>query len=85
MRGVSAIPFILDRWMADEVVLDVEIHHLEMAHPIEFTNMTVVSHGPLRSAVKADIKYGQSTISITVSPNFECTLTSTDDLLNRSV
>ncbi|KIY67661.1 glycoside hydrolase family 38 protein [Cylindrobasidium torrendii FP15055 ss-10] len=45
---------------------DVEIHHLEMAHPIEFTNMTVVSHGPLRSAVKADIKYGQSTISITI-------------------
>lgn len=83
MRGVSQIHIILDYRTADLVVQDVEIHHLEMAHPIEFTNMTVVSHGPLRSAVKADIKYGQSTISITVSPHFECTLTSTDDLLNR--
>ncbi len=46
---------------------DVEIHHLEMAHPLEFSNVSVVAHGPLRASVRAELKYGQSTISVTVS------------------
>ena len=46
--------------------LDVEIHHLETAHPLEFSNVVVVSQGPLRAAVRAEVKYGQSTISVTV-------------------
>lgn len=45
---------------------DVEIHHLETAQPLEFSNVSVVSHGPLRAAVRAEVKYGQSTISLTV-------------------
>ena len=47
-------------------ILDVEIHHLETAHPLEFSDVTVVSQGPLRAAVRAEVKYGQSTISVTV-------------------
>jgi len=46
--------------------LDVEIHHLEIAHPLEFSNVAVVSQGPLR----AEVKYGQSTISVTVCTFF---------------
>ncbi|KAK0458541.1 glycoside hydrolase family 38 protein [Desarmillaria tabescens] len=46
---------------------DVEIHHLEMPHPLEFSNMSVVAHGPLRASVRAEVKYGQSTISVTIS------------------
>ena len=45
---------------------DVEIHHLETAQPLEFCNVSVVSQGPLRAAVRAEVKYGQSTISVTV-------------------
>lgn len=46
---------------------DVEIHHLETAEALEFSNVSVVSQGPLRAAVRAEVKYGQSTISVTVS------------------
>ncbi|KAF8147680.1 glycoside hydrolase family 38 protein [Crassisporium funariophilum] len=46
---------------------DVEIHHLETAQPLEFSNVSVVSQGPLRAAVRAQVRYGQSTISITIS------------------
>ncbi|KAF9558502.1 glycoside hydrolase family 38 protein [Agrocybe pediades] len=46
---------------------DVEIHHLETANPLEFSNVTVVSQGPLRAAVRAEVKYGQSNISVTIS------------------
>ena len=45
---------------------DVEIHHLETAQQLEFTDITVVSQGPLRAAVKAQVRYGQSLISVTV-------------------
>ncbi|KAF7327956.1 Glycoside hydrolase family 38 protein [Mycena kentingensis (nom. inval.)] len=46
---------------------DVEIHHLEKPTPLEFTNVSVVAHGPLRAAVRAEVKYGQSNISVTIS------------------
>lgn len=46
---------------------DVEIHHLETAHQLEFNNVSVVAQGPLRAAVKAEIRYGQSLITATVS------------------
>ncbi|KJA22158.1 glycoside hydrolase family 38 protein [Hypholoma sublateritium FD-334 SS-4] len=46
---------------------DVEVHHLETAEPLAFTNVSVVSQGPLRAAVRAEVRYGQSTISVTIS------------------
>lgn len=46
---------------------DVEIHHLETAKPLEFSNISVVSQGPLRASVRAEVRYGQSTISVTIS------------------
>ncbi|KAF8900480.1 glycoside hydrolase family 38 protein [Gymnopilus junonius] len=46
---------------------DVEIHHLETAEALAFTNISVVSQGPLRAAVRAEVKYGQSTIAVTVN------------------
>ncbi|KAJ3574050.1 hypothetical protein NP233_g2021 [Leucocoprinus birnbaumii] len=46
---------------------DVEIHHLETARQLEFNNITVVAQGPLRAAVKAEVRYGQSLISVTIS------------------
>jgi hypothetical protein len=45
---------------------DVEIHHLETARQLEFNNITVVAQGPLRAAVKAEVRYGQSLITVTV-------------------
>lgn len=48
------------------VALDVEIHHLETAEPLKFANISVVAQGPLYGAVRAEVKYGQSTISVTV-------------------
>ncbi|KAF9025150.1 glycoside hydrolase family 38 protein [Hymenopellis radicata] len=46
---------------------DVEIHHLEGPQPLRFDNVSVLAHGPLRASVKADLKHGQSTISVTIS------------------
>ncbi|PPR01817.1 hypothetical protein CVT24_001681 [Panaeolus cyanescens] len=46
---------------------DVEIHHLETPQPLSFSNVSVVSQGPLRAAVRAEVKYGQSTISVVIS------------------
>ncbi|TFK38533.1 glycoside hydrolase family 38 protein [Crucibulum laeve] len=46
---------------------DVEIHHLETAEPLAFTNVSVVSQGPLHASVRAQVKYGQSTIDVTIS------------------
>ncbi|KAF5391900.1 hypothetical protein D9757_001700 [Collybiopsis confluens] len=43
---------------------DVEIHHLETQTPLQFTNIAVVAHGPLRASVKALVKYGNSTINV---------------------
>lgn len=47
--------------------VDVEIHHLETPHQLEFTNISVVAQGPLRAALKAVVKYGKSMIEVIVS------------------
>ncbi|KAK7679936.1 hypothetical protein QCA50_016882 [Cerrena zonata] len=46
---------------------DVEIHHLETAELIKFENISVVAEGPLRASLKAETKYGDSTISVVIS------------------
>lgn len=48
-------------------VLDVEIHHLQTARQLEFSDVTVLTQGPLRASVKAEIRYGQSLVTATVS------------------
>ena len=45
---------------------EVDYNHLETAEPLEFSNISVVSQGPLRASVRAEVKYGQSSISVTV-------------------
>ena len=52
--------------------IDVEIYHLETAQPLEFSNVSIVTQGPLRGTLRAEVKYGQSTISITVTFAFTC-------------
>lgn len=55
------------------ILQDVEIHHLETVQPLEFSNISVLSQGPLRASVKAEVKYGQSTIAVTVCISFNLT------------
>lgn len=43
-----------------------EIHHLETAQPLKFSNVSVLSHGPLRAALAAELEYNNSKIDITV-------------------
>ncbi|KAK1215310.1 Glycoside hydrolase, 38 vacuolar alpha mannosidase, partial [Marasmius sp. AFHP31] len=47
--GIGDNPNYRDAW-------DVEIHHLETAKELKFEEITVVAHGPLRAAVKAQLK-----------------------------
>ncbi|KIJ61767.1 glycoside hydrolase family 38 protein [Hydnomerulius pinastri MD-312] len=46
---------------------DVEIHHLETATPLEFSGVRVIAEGPLRASVQTQVKYGKSTIDVTIS------------------
>ena len=46
---------------------DVEIHHLEKAQQLKFANVKIVASGPLLAAVETEVKYGKSTIKVTVS------------------
>lgn len=46
---------------------DVEIHHLETARPLDFSKIVLVDEGPLRASVQAEVKYGKSTVKVTVS------------------
>ena len=46
--------------------IDVEIHHLETSTPLEFSAVRVVTEGPLRAAVQTQVKFGKSTIDVTV-------------------
>ncbi|KAJ3513202.1 hypothetical protein NMY22_g15114 [Coprinellus aureogranulatus] len=46
---------------------DVEIHHLEVSEQLKFENVSVVSQGPVFGSVRAEVKYGDSTIVITIS------------------
>lgn len=45
---------------------DVEVHHLETPTPLAFSGVRVISEGPLRAAVQTQVKYGKSTIGVTV-------------------
>jgi len=45
---------------------DVEIHHLETRQPLRFGKISVLEEGPLRAAVLAELKYGQSSINVVV-------------------
>ena len=49
--------------------LDVEIHHLEKAERLKFSNVKVVASGPLRASVVSVVEYGKSRITTTVSAN----------------
>ncbi|KZV60805.1 glycoside hydrolase family 38 protein [Peniophora sp. CONT] len=46
---------------------DVEIHHLEKRTELRFGNVRVVSEGGVRAAVQTEVKYGNSTILVTIS------------------
>ena len=46
---------------------DVELHHLEKFKKLRFESITIAAEGPLRAALKAEVKYGQSTINVMVS------------------
>lgn len=46
--------------------IDVEIHHLETPTPLEFSHVRVIAEGPLRAAVQTQVKFGKSTIDVTV-------------------
>ena len=45
---------------------DVEIYHLETPQPLEFSNVSITAQGPLRASITAEVKYGKSTINVTV-------------------
>jgi len=46
---------------------DVEIHHLEKVQQLKFENVKVTASGPLLGAVETEVKYGKSTIKVTIS------------------
>ncbi|EJF58912.1 glycoside hydrolase family 38 protein [Dichomitus squalens LYAD-421 SS1] len=46
---------------------DVEIHHLEKFRKLKFENVSIAAEGPLRASLKANVKYGQSDISVLIS------------------
>ncbi|KAI0061336.1 glycoside hydrolase family 38 protein [Artomyces pyxidatus] len=46
---------------------DVEIHHLEKSQDLKFGGVKIVAEGPLRAAIEAEVKYGKSTINVTIS------------------
>ncbi|KAI0032015.1 glycoside hydrolase family 38 protein [Vararia minispora EC-137] len=46
---------------------DVEIHHLEKFQQLKFDNVKVVAEGPVRASVQTEVKYGNSTILLTIS------------------
>ena len=45
---------------------DVEIHHLEKFKKLRFENISIAAEGPLRASLKSVVKYGQSTINVSV-------------------
>ncbi|KAF9070390.1 glycosyl hydrolases family 38 N-terminal domain-containing protein [Rhodocollybia butyracea] len=66
-RITSLVDVQLGRELIADGQTDVEIHHLETRTPLEFTNVAVVAHGPLRASVQAQVKYGKSIINVLVS------------------
>ena len=53
-----------------DLVSDVEIHHLEKYKKLRFENIAIAAEGPLRASLKSEVKYGQSTINVTVRVTF---------------
>ncbi|KAG1744557.1 glycoside hydrolase family 38 protein [Suillus paluster] len=43
-----------------------KFHHLETSTPLSFSQVRVIAEGPLRAAVQTQVKYGKSTIDVTV-------------------
>ena len=68
--GTSHETYIL-LLIGDFLGLDVEVHHLEKAQQLKFGNVKVVAPGPLHAAVETEVKYGKSTIKVTVSTRHE--------------
>ena len=62
--GYGCLDFVdsVVRCLFTHIFADVEVHHLEKATPLQFTNVSVVAGGPLRASLRAVIKYGKSTI-----------------------
>lgn len=46
---------------------DVEVFHLETREALSFTNVTVVENGPIRAALRAEVKLPNSTFVTTIS------------------
>lgn len=65
MHGVCQTGRFSQGTVAD-LASDVEIHHLETRKPLEFSSMRVIAQGPLRAVVETQVKYGKSTINVTV-------------------
>jgi hypothetical protein len=61
----------------------VEIHHLETPHQLDFTNISVTAQGPLRVALRTVVKYGKSTIDVTVSVRFAYLQDASDGFVDR--
>ena len=55
-------PLAYDAW-------DAEIYHLDCSHEIEFGDLSVVANGPLRASLQAVARFGNSTVTMTVSSN----------------
>jgi hypothetical protein len=49
------------------VIADVEIYHLESREALLFSNITIVEAGPIRAALRAEVKLANSTFVTTVS------------------
>ncbi len=43
-----------------------EVYHLETEQPLQFDDISVIAHGPLRAAIAAKLQYNKSKIDITV-------------------
>ncbi|KAK2459766.1 hypothetical protein APHAL10511_008198 [Amanita phalloides] len=66
-KGSSGGLAIFDDWPNYWDAWDVEIHHLETPEKLKFGNISVVSHGPLRASILAELKYNNSIITVTIS------------------
>jgi alpha-mannosidase len=49
------------------VIVDVEVYHLETREALLFSNITIVETGPIRAALRAEVKLANSTFVTTVS------------------
>ena len=45
---------------------DVEIHHLETPHELEFSSIKIGESGPLRASLLGEIKFGKSKVVVDV-------------------